>query len=146
VGQQTGAPLRQNYVLRGCAYGDYDNDGDPDVLVVANNKERAQLWRNDGGNQNHWIRFRTVGKRSSRDGIGALIVLKAGGSTQRRYVKSGSSFLSQSDLRVLFGLGQNVLVDEVQVRWLSGQVDTHRNLKADRTYVVTEGQGIEPTQ
>src|SRR5206468_10625684 len=112
VAERTGGPLLGRYVLRGCAWGDCDNDGDPDILAIENNG-RARLWRNDGGNRNHWIRFHLVGRQSDRDGIGAQVVVRAGGITQRQWVKSGASFLSQSELRVCFGLGPAARADEV---------------------------------
>jgi hypothetical protein len=138
VGAQAGEPLRGEYVLRGCAFGDYDNDGYPDILVVENNG-RARLWRNTGGSRNHWIRFRLVGKKSNRDGIGALIAVRAGGVTQKQWVKSGGSFLSQSSLRATFGLGQAQRVDSVEVLWPSGQRDKIAPPALDRTVTVEEG-------
>ncbi len=144
--------MRAKYVLRGCAYGDYDNDGFPDILVVENNGP-ARLWHNEGGNReqgtgnsqassrNHWIRFKLVGKKSNRDGIGALITLKASGVTQRQWVKSGSSFLSQSSLRVTFGLGKATQVEEVEVLWPSGQHDKVRLAGVDQVVTVEEGTG-----
>src|SRR5207248_1604141 len=104
VAEQMGDPMRGRYVLRGCATGDYDNDGDLDIIVTENNG-RARLWRNDLPSPRHGARFRLRGTRSNRDGIGALITLRAGNVTQRQWVKSGGSFLSQSSLAVTFGLG-----------------------------------------
>jgi enediyne biosynthesis protein E4 len=143
VGEQTGEALQGQYVLRGCAFGDYDNDGDLDILVVENNG-RARLWRNDGGNRNNWARFRLEGTRSNRNGIGAQIIVRANGGEQRRWVKSGASFLSQSELPATFGLGQASLVDEVEVVWPSGVTERHRGLKANERYVLTEGKGCAP--
>jgi len=120
VGLQSGAPLTTPYVLRGCAYGDIDNNGFPDILVVPNNNQPARLWRNEGGNGNRWIRFKLVGSRSNRDGIGAVIALRAGGFTQHQIVKSGGSFMSQSTLRPIFGLGKADRIDEVEVHWPDG--------------------------
>ncbi len=120
IGRQSGAPLQKEYVLRGCAYGDINNDGFPDILIVPNNNHPARLWRNEGGNGNHWLRFKLVGVESNRDGIGAVITVQAGGITQQQLVKSGGSFLSQSTLRPIFGLGKSNKVDDVEVHWPSG--------------------------
>jgi hypothetical protein len=141
VAGDAGEPFRGRYVLRGCASGDYDNDGDPDILVVENNG-RARLWRNDGGNRSHWIRFRLVGTRSNRSGIGSQITVRAGGRTQRQWVKSGASFLSQSDLRALFGLGEATGIEEVNVLWPGGLRESYRDLPGGQDYVITEGRGI----
>jgi hypothetical protein len=140
VAEQAGEPLRNRYVLRGCASSDFDNDGDPDILVVENNG-RARLWRNDGGNRSHWIRFRLAGTRSNRSGIGAQVIVRAGGITQRQWVRSGASFLSQSDLRATFGLGAAPRIEEVEVLWPGGAREACRDLAGGQEYVITEGQG-----
>jgi hypothetical protein len=141
VGLQAGPPFQSEYVLRGCAYGDIDNDGFPDILVVPNNNQPAHLWRNLGGNGNHWIRFKLIGHSSNRDGIGAIVTVRARGMTQRQCVKSGSSFLSASSLRILFGLGKATQVDEVVIRWPSGHEDRVQNPPIDRLVVLEEGRG-----
>jgi len=140
VAPQSGPPMQSEYVLRGCAYGDINNDGFPDVLVVPNNNQPVRLWRNEGGNGNRWIRFKLVGKRSNRNGIGALITVRAGGLAQRQWVKSGASFLSQSSLRPTFGLGKAEKVDDVEVRWPSGQVDHIPNPPLNQVVVIQEGK------
>ncbi len=102
----------------------------------------AYLLRNDGGNRNHWIRIKTVGTKSNRNGIGTRIEVRTGAELQINEVRSGSSYLSQNDLRVHFGLGDYTTVDEIILRWPSGQVDLLRRVRADQTITVQEGKGI----
>jgi len=128
-------------VGRGLAYGDFDNDGDMDVLAM-NAGEPPNLYRNDGGNARNWLRVDTVGTKSNRDGIGASIAVTADGRTQRRDVRPNSSVLSTSDPRLLFGLGQVARVDKIEIRWPSNQIDTIGPVQANRTITVVEGTGI----
>ena len=128
-------------VGRGAAYADYDGDGDLDVLVTANGGP-PRLLRNDGGDRNRMLRVRTVGTASNRDGIGARIDVTAGGRTQWQVVKTGSSYLSQSELPVTFGLGGQAQADEVTVTWPGGRVDRLGAVAADRAITVEEGAGI----
>jgi hypothetical protein len=137
--------LARPVVSRGLAVGDYDNDGRLDVLVN-NQNSPAQLFHNEVQNGNHWIRFKTVGVKSNRDGIGAKFLLTAGGIRQTAFVHGGSSYLSASDMRVYFGLGPAKAVDQVQIRWPSGKQDLLRHVPADATYIVTEGRGITGRQ
>jgi hypothetical protein len=139
VGEKAG--LHQPLVARGAAYADIDNDGDLDVGVISNGQP-WRLYRNDGGSGNHWIRFRTVGTTSNRDGIGALVRVTAAGVTQSRYIRSGSSFLSESQREPTFGLGALEGIDALEVRWPSGKVDRAGRLPAGRLYVIEEGQGV----
>lgn len=137
-------------VGRGTACGDIDNDGDLDVALF-NNGGKFFLFRNEGGNRNHWIRFRTEGVKSNREGIGALIRVTKGGVTQSQYVHSGGSFLSESQRQPTFGLARADAADRVEVIWPSGQHDSSGPLKANHQYLVTEGQGFRedprfPTQ
>ncbi len=129
---------------RGAAFGDYDNDGDTDVLIV-NMDDRPTLLRNDsdGG---HWITLRLVGTRSNRDGIGAKVTAQAGGRGRVTVVRSGGSYISHNDMRVKFGLGAAVTVDRLTIRWPSGQVDSVTSLAADRFYVAREGMGVGPDE
>ncbi|MDP6579129.1 MAG: CRTAC1 family protein [Vicinamibacterales bacterium] len=136
-----GSALDTPMVGRGAAYADADNDGDLDVLVTANNGA-ARLLRNDGGNANHVVRIRTVGAASNRDGIGARVEVTAGGDTRWQMVKTGSSYLSQSELALTFGLGDATSVTAVRVAWPSGQVDTIDALDADQVITIEEGTGL----
>jgi hypothetical protein len=128
-------------VGRGLAIGDWDNDGRVDALA-SNQNDPAQLFRNLDRSGNHWIAFRTVGTRSNRDGVGARLVLHAGGARQTATVRAGSSYLSATDSRVHFGLGAARRVERVEVRWPSGAEETLTGLEADRFYTLTEGRGV----
>jgi hypothetical protein len=127
-------------VSRGAAWADYDDDGDLDV-AVANNNQPAALLRNEGGNQGHWIAFKLVGagrKGGNRDGIGARVELRAGGRRQVDEVRSGASYLSQSDMRLHFGLGAATLVDQVEIRWPGGGIQRLEKLPADQVVLVQQ--------
>jgi hypothetical protein len=125
---------------RGAALGDYDNDGDIDVLI-SNIDDRPTLLRNDtsGG---RWITLRLVGAKSNRDGIGAKVTVVAGGRRQIAEVRAGGSYVSHNDSRLHFGLGDEEAVDEVEIRWPSGLVERADGLEADRFYEAREGSGI----
>jgi hypothetical protein len=138
----SGAALQRPMVGRGAAYGDYDNDGDLDILVTVNSGP-ARLLRNDGGNRNNMLRVQTVGAASNRDGIGARVdVAVRGGGDLWQIVKTGSSYASQSELPLTFGLGRATDVDGIKVRWPSGRVDTIGALKANQLVTIKEGTGI----
>jgi hypothetical protein len=128
-------------VARGAAYADIDNDGDLDLLVTTNGGP-ALLFRNDGGNRNHALRVRLQGVKSSRDGIGAVVRIEYGGEKQWQMMRSGSSYLSQSELALTFGLGQKTTVASVQVEWPSGNVDKFENVAADQAITIRENEGI----
>lgn len=129
-------------VGRGLAYGDFDRDGDLDLLLTTNNGP-AYLYRNDQLAGNHSIRFRLVGTKSNRDAIGATVRISCGGLTQWRTVKSGSSYLSQSELPVTFGLAKHDRVDLATIHWPGGVTEEFKNLSAGRSYHCVEGKGIK---
>ena len=129
-------PLRSG---RGAAVGDYDNDGDPDICIV-NIDDRPTLLRNDGGNQGHWLQIKTVGTVSNRDGIGARVKVVAGSKTQYDRVRTGGSYLSTSDIRLRFGLGDQGKADLVEIHWPSGNVDRITDVPANQLLVVQEGK------
>jgi enediyne biosynthesis protein E4 len=133
----------QPKVGRGLAYADFDRDGDLDLLLTTNNGP-AYLYRNDQLSGNHSIRFHLTGTKSNRDAIGAIVRITSGGLTQSRMVKSGSSYLSQSELPLTFGLGKRDQVQQVVITWPSGRVEEFKNLEAGRSYDCLEGKGITP--
>src|SRR6202042_789022 len=129
VASEVGGGFEQPKVGRGLAYGDFDRDGDFDLLLTTNNGP-AYLYRNDQLSGNHSIRFRLVGTKSNRDGIGATVRIVSGGFSQSRMVKSGSSYLSQSELPVTFGLEKRDRVERVVIAWPSGRTEEFTNLAA----------------
>jgi hypothetical protein len=137
VSRQLGPDLETPTVSRGMAAGDYDNDGDLDILL-SNNGGAPQLLRNDGGNANHWLEVQLVGTRSNRDGVGARLKLTAGGRTLTDERKGGASYQSSQDPRLHFGLGSCPKVDALEIRWPSGTVTRMRDIKADQILTLTE--------
>lgn len=140
VGAQLGAPFAEKRTGRGAAFGDLDNDGDVDV-VINNLDGPPQLLRNDGGNANNSILIKTIGVKSNRDGVGARVKVVAGDITQIGEVHSGDSYLSQSDLRLHFGVEKASKIDLVEVRWPSGTVDKVAGVGVNRILSIKEGQG-----
>ncbi len=141
VSNQSGEGLRIKKVSRGVAFGDYDNDGDIDLLIT-NANQAPDLLRNESTNENRWLIFTTVGTRSNRDGIGTRIKVMTGGISQMREVKSGGSYPSHSDMRLHFGLGKVTVADLVEIRWQSGLVERFENVESNRFLRATEGQGL----
>jgi enediyne biosynthesis protein E4 len=148
VTTKLGSALQRPIVGRGAAYGDFDNDGDLDLLITANNGP-VRLLRNDNGNQNDMLRVKTVGTRSNRDGIGAKVTVKTNtGARLFAMVKTGSSYLSQSELPLTFGLGKPGTGKTVRLEivWPSGQKDTIPDIKPNQCITVKEGKGIISAQ
>jgi enediyne biosynthesis protein E4 len=141
VSFDVGEDFRPPKVGRGLAYGDFDRDGDLDLLVTTNSGP-AYLYRNDQLGGNRSIRFKLQGTQSNRDAIGASVRVDVAGGSQSRMVKSGSSYLSQSELPVTFGLGKADRVDRVVIRWPNGRTEEYKDLTAGRSYTCVEGKGI----
>jgi hypothetical protein len=140
VTAKSGAAFAAPRVARGAAYGDIDNDGAVDVLFTTNGGP-VYLFRNEGG-KNHSLRFKLIGTKSNRDGIGATVRVTAAGETQSQTLRSGSTYLSQNELIITTGLGQNKKADVVEIRWPSGEVDRLTNVAADQYVTVQEGKAI----
>ena len=143
VASEIGGGFAQPKVGRGLAYGDFDRDGDLDLLLTTNNGP-AYLYRNDQTAGNRSIRFELTGTKSNRDAIGAVLRIFQGSNSQTRMVKGGSSYLSQSELPVTFGLGKDSTVDRAVIEWPSGRTEEYKGLSAGRSYACVEGKGITP--
>ena len=139
-----GGGFAEPKVGRGLAYGDFDRDGDVDLLMTTNNGP-AVLLRNDQLAGNRSLRFRLVGTKSNRDAIGATVRVFHGGTSQTRTIKSGSSYLSQSELPATFGVGRRDRVDRVVITWPSGRTEEFTNVASGRAYDCIEGKGISGT-
>jgi hypothetical protein len=137
---EAGSGVSAAHASRGCAFGDFDNDGDIDVLVV-NLDEPPSLLRNDVSGSNHWLKLKLVGTKSNRSAIGARVICRYGGKRQVQEVTSQSSFYSSNDPRLHFGLGTAAKAD-VEIRWPSGRVQRFEKVAADRIITITEGKGL----
>jgi hypothetical protein len=142
--QDVAATMGQSFnaarVARGAAYGDINNDGAPDV-VITTNASPAALFLNQGST-NHALRIKLIGTKSNRDGIGAEVQVKSATTTQKQMLRSGSSYLSSSELVLTFGLGSSTKADTVEVHWPSGAVDHLNNVNADQIITIREGAGL----
>jgi len=148
VTKSLGAAFAAPRVGRGAAYADFNNDGRLDLLL-STNAGPVYLFRNEAQGAaaaNHSLRVKLIGTKSNRDGIGATVKLTAGGETQTQMLRSGSSYLSASELVLTFGLGQREKADSIEVRWPSGQVDRLSGVASGATVSVTEGKSITATR
>ena len=139
MGQSFDAPR----VARGAAYGDMNNDGAPDI-VITTNAGPASLFLNQGST-NHALRIKLVGTKSNRDGIGAVVSVKSATTFQKQMLRSGSSYLSSSELVLTFGLGSSTKADTIEVRWPSGVTDHLTSINADQILTIREGSGAIAT-
>ena len=137
ISETAGDYFSVELVGRAAATADYDNDGDMDIVIM-NSNQRAVLLRNDGGNRNNWLSIKLVGKQSNRDGIGAKVTLTTEDTTQIREVKSGSSYASGSDTRLLFGLGENQRVKKVSIIWQSGTLQELEDISTNQILTIVE--------
>lgn len=144
VTEQMGKSFAAAKVARSAAYADIDNDGFLDI-VLTTNAGPAYLFRNEGGT-NHSLRIKLVGTKSNRDGIGAVVRLSAAGDKQWKMLRSGSSYLAQSELVLTFGLGAHSKADAIEIQWPSGQVDKLANVNAGQTVTAEEGKGISSSR
>jgi hypothetical protein len=133
-----GTALDRRIIGRGAAYADYDGDGDLDVLLTTN-QGPAYLLRNDTTPRAHFVRLKTRGMSSNRDGIGATVRVYTANGVLQKMVRTGSSYLSQSELALTFGLGSSTAIEKVQILWPSGMTDELLNVGADATLLVQEG-------
>jgi hypothetical protein len=144
VAAEAGGGFEKSKVGRGLAYGDFDRDGDLDILMTTNNGP-AYLFRNDQSSGHRSIRFRLIGTTSNRDAIGASVRIFHNGQTQSRLVHGGSSYLSQSELPVTFGAGKHDKIDRLTIDWPSGKSEEYTSLATNHSYDCTESQGIKPS-
>ncbi|PYV67962.1 MAG: RNA-binding protein [Acidobacteria bacterium] len=140
--EEAGPGIAAAHCSRGCAFGDFDNDGDVDILIV-NLSEPPSLLRNDMRGNHHWLKVKLIGTKSNRSAIGARVVVHYGTKKQAQEVLSQSSFYSSNDPRLHFGLGTETSAD-VEIRWPSGLQEKLRGISADQLLVVKEGAGIQP--
>jgi len=140
LGDEAGPAIHSHHVSRGCAFGDFDNDGDLDILIM-NQHEPPSLLRNDAPKGNHWIKVRLEGTKSNRSAIGARVVLRFGGKVQVQGVLSQASYVSANDPRLHFGLGGATSAD-IEVYWPMGSTEKFPAQGVDRLVTIREGHGI----
>jgi hypothetical protein len=142
--EAAGPGIAAPHCSRGCAFGDFDNDGDLDILVI-NLNEPPSLLRNDVSGMNRWLKVKLIGTKSNRSAIGARVTARYGGRVQTQEVLSESSFYSVNDLRLHFGLGSAETAD-IEIRWPNGGVEKIAGVRADHLVVIREGEGILRTE
>jgi hypothetical protein len=140
MGDETGSGVSAQHPSRGCAFGDFDNDGDLDIVIM-NVNEPPSLLRNDAPAKNHWLKVKLIGTKSNRSAIGTRVLVRYGNKLQAQQLLSQSSYISSNDPRLHFGLGDESKVD-IEVRWPNGLQESAGNIAADRLLIFREGSGI----
>ena len=140
VSATSGEAFTRDWPARGLSIGDYDNDGDLDVLII-NNGEAPILLRNEGGNRNNWVGLQLVATKSNPGAVGAIITWEAGGVKRSRLKTAGGSYLSSHDPREILGIAKATKIDSIQIKWPSGQIDKLTDVPINKYVKVTEGQG-----
>jgi hypothetical protein len=138
--EEAGSGISAPHPSRGCAFGDFDNDGDMDILVM-NMNEPPSLLRNDVSGGNHWLKILLVGAQTNRSAIGSRVTVRYGSRRQAQEVSAQSSFYSANDRRLHFGLGSETSVD-LTIRWTNGTTETLSKVQADQLIVIREGSGV----
>jgi enediyne biosynthesis protein E4 len=141
---EAGPAIREAHSSRGCAFGDFDNDGDVDILVV-NLNEPPSLLRNDVRGSHHWLKVRLVGTKSNRSAIGARLLVRYGNKVQAQVVASQASFYSANDPRLHFGLGAETTA-AIEIHWPNGSVESFEAIRADQLVTIQEGLGVVPSK
>jgi enediyne biosynthesis protein E4 len=137
--EEAGPGVAARHVSRGCAFGDFDNDGDLDILIM-NQNEPPSLLRNDAPQGNHWLKIKLIGTKSNRSGIGSRVIVRYGNKVQAQQVLSQSSYISSNDPRLHFGLGAEKNAD-IEVHWPNGLQESFKNVSADQLLTIREGSG-----
>jgi hypothetical protein len=138
--EEAGSGVAAPHASRGCAFGDFDNDGDMDMVII-NMNEPPSLLRNDVTGNGHWLKVKLLGVKSNRTALGARVTVHYGGKMQAQEVLSQASFYSVNDFRLHFGLGAAELVD-VEIRWPNGGKESLAKVAANQLITVREGSGI----
>jgi hypothetical protein len=142
--EQAGPGVAARHPSRGCAFGDFDNDGDLDILIM-NVNEPPSLLRNDAPAGNHWIKLKLIGSKSNRSAIGTRVLARYGNKVQAQHLLSQSSYLSSNDPRLHFGLGEHTSAD-VQIYWPSGGEESVKNIASNQLVTIREGAGVVSKQ
>lgn len=140
ISSQSGDVFKKDFPARGASFGDFDNDGDPDTLII-NNGEAPLLLRNDGGNRNHWLGLQLIANKSNPMAVGAIITWTAGGVKRSRLKTSGGSYLSSHDPREVLGIGKADKIETLEIKWPSGKIDKIANPPINQYVKVVEGEG-----
>jgi len=141
VSAQSGEVFKKDFPARGMSVGDFDNDGDLDLLII-NNGEAPVLLRNEGGNKNNWLGLNLVATKSNPGAVGAIITWTAGGVKRSRLKTGGGSYLASHDPREILGFGKAAGIDTLEIKWPSGKVDKLTNLPVNTYVRIVEGEGV----